>query len=60
MIQIQKEAASLNQIFDKKNIFGKNGILQTFAEIDVRSFLLKRDALLSPSEIAAIKSASTK
>ena len=59
MVQIQKEDASLKQTFDKKNIFGKNGILQTFAEIDVRSFLLKRDTLLSPNEIAEIKLAST-
>ena len=59
MTQIHKESASLKQTFDKKNLFGKQGMLRVFAEIDVRSFLLKRDALLTPSEVAAIKTAST-
>lgn len=58
MVQLRKDDVSLRQTFDKKNIFGKNGILQAFAEIDVRSFLLKRDALLTSNEIEAIKVAS--
>ena len=58
MVQLHKDDATITQILDKKNIFGKNGILHAFAELEVRSLLLKRDALLTPSEIATIKKAS--
>ena len=59
MTQIKKDDARLTQVFDKKNVFGKRGILKSFAEIDVREFRLKRSALLTPSEVEAIELAST-
>ena len=59
MNQIKKDDARLTQILDKKNVFGKNGILRAFAEIEVRSFLLRQTAILTPNEIVAIKTAST-
>lgn len=58
--QLQKDDANLNQIFDKKNIFGKHGNLKAFAEIEAKTFLLKRSALLTPNEVEAIKLASSK
>ena len=58
MTQIKKDDASLTQTFDKKNIFGKNGILKAFAEIEVRSFLLKQSTSLTLNEVEAIKKAS--
>lgn len=53
--QLKRHDANLNQIFDKKNVFGKNGILKAFAEINVKDFLLKSSALLTPSEVEDIK-----
>lgn len=58
MTQLRNDRANLAQTFDKKNVFGKHGILSSFAEIETRSFLLKRNTLLTPSEVAAIKTAS--
>jgi len=58
MVQLDDEC-NLNQVFDKKNLFGKHGLLQAFAEVEIRSFLLKGNALLTPSEIAAIQTNST-
>ncbi len=58
MVQLKKNDANLNQIFDKKNVFGKNGILKAFAEINVKDFLLKRKTSLTPSEVENIKSIS--
>lgn len=58
MVQLKRSDINLNQIFDKKNVFGKNGALNAFAEINVKDFLLKRTTLLTPSEIENIKSIS--
>ena len=51
MVQLKRSDINLNQIFDKKNVFGKNGALNAFAEINVKDFLLKRTTLLTPSEV---------
>jgi len=58
-VQLHDDDCRLTQVFDKKNLFGKNGLLQAFAEVEVRSFLLKHNALLTPNEITAIQANST-
>ncbi len=52
--QLQKDDVNLKQIF-KDNVFGENGLLEAFAEIDKRTLLLKSHTLLTPSQVASIK-----
>jgi hypothetical protein len=56
--QLHQDSVNIRQLF-KKNVFGKDGLLKSFAEIGVKSFLLKKTVLLTHDEITAIKKAST-
>lgn len=56
--QLHADTANIRQLF-KKSVFGEKGLLKQFAEIGVKSFLLKKTALLTAEEISAIKKAST-
>jgi hypothetical protein len=59
MVELKRDDATITQILDKKNIFGKNGALSAFAEIDTRSILLKQETRLAPDKVVAIKKSST-
>lgn len=55
--QLTAKGVNISQLF-RKNIFTKT--LSQFADISPKSFTLKHQALLSPSEIEAIRQASTR
>src|SRR6266540_4244721 len=54
--QLQDDSQNLKQIF-KGNVFGQDGLLEAFAKIDKRTFLLKDHVLLTPDQTAVIKKA---
>lgn len=56
-IQLTTKNANLKQFF-RKNIF--SGALASFADISSKSFMLKSQALITPSELEAIRQLSTR
>ena len=57
-IQLKADNANIKQCF-RKNVFGSKGVLARFADISSKSFELKREVILTPSELAAIEKVST-
>ncbi|RYX79140.1 hypothetical protein EON76_00215 [bacterium] len=49
-VQLQDKRANLKQLL-RKNIFGEDGTLQNFAVITSKTILLKREALLTASQV---------
>lgn len=58
-IQLKSSKANLKQFF-KNNVFSDEKVLGRFAQITPKTFLLKSEALLTSTEIAAIEKISTK
>lgn len=57
--QLARKGASIKQLF-RKNIFASGKVLSSFADITPTSFTLKRQVLLTPTELEAIRKASTR
>jgi hypothetical protein len=53
-----REQDNFNQIFREGNVFHKGNALSPFANIKSKSFTLKNEALLSPSQLATIQNNS--